>query len=730
MNGFLREVLGPRVRPEQFSRHPIRYAMPTALLTLARVLLLVSVFLPYWHMELEAPQYPNGLFLTAHVNTLSGDVREIDGLNHYIGMRPLQEAAKLERQASVWLIVAMVFFMEGAIVVHSRWAALLAIPALAFPVLFLVDLQYWMYAFGQGLDPKAPLSSSVKPFTPTILGEGGIGQFKTYAEMGWGLYLAFAAAAVILAALWFHRRAYKPLLDAARRSDRAKDGAAHDADRSDAAAERRADVAKRRSASAVAAVLVLALAGAATRAGAADAALRDAVVDDEHGSMAPPSDSPAAPRDLTPAVPGSIAARIRNAAPGDTIEIGAGVYRERLHIDRPIRLVGVDSPLIDGEGVGDLIVVTAPDVEIRGFVLRNSGTSLDREHCAIRLLAPRAKVIDNRIEEVLFGIDLKQSPGSVVRGNSIGGKALDIARRGDGLRLWRSDEVVVEDNEFHGGRDAILWYSRGVVLRRNRAHDCRYGFHLMFSDDVIVEQNSLRDNSVGIYLMYSHSITLRGNRIERSRGPSGYGIGLKETDRFRVEENVLAGNRVGIYLDGSPFTRERPGLFRGNTLAWNDIAMIFLPSVRGNVLTENNFVDNLEQIVVAGRGTLVDNDFSRDDRGNFWSDYAGYDADRDGIGDWTHEPSSLMDSLLEREPKLRLFLLSPAQLAIEFVARALPATRPESKFVDDAPLMAPVAVSAASEETPRSHRAGLLAVSLALGSIGAFVLACGREARS
>jgi len=169
-------------------------------------------------MELVAPQYPDGLELTAYVNHLGGDVKEIDGLNHYIGMRSLHEAGQLERRASVWIIVAMVLLVEGAAVVHSRWAILLAIPALLFPVIFLIDLQFWMQLFGQGLDPKAPLSSSVKPFTPTILGEGGIGQFKTYAEMGWGLWLAFASSGVTIVGFWFHRRAYKPLFEAARRA--------------------------------------------------------------------------------------------------------------------------------------------------------------------------------------------------------------------------------------------------------------------------------------------------------------------------------------------------------------------------------------------------------------------------------------------------------------------------------------------------------------------------------
>lgn len=215
MPRFLEHFVGPRVPAEELRGRPWRYALPTSLFAIARVLLLVSIFVPYWHMELDAPQYPNGLFVTAYVNRLEGDVREINSLNHYIGMRPLEEAARFERTASVWLIVAMVLLVEGATFVHTRWAVLLALPAIFFPVGFLVDLQIWLHTFGQNLDPAAPLSSSVKPFTPTILGEGGIGQFKTYSEAGWGLWLATSCAVLTVIAFVFHRRAYKPLAQAA-----------------------------------------------------------------------------------------------------------------------------------------------------------------------------------------------------------------------------------------------------------------------------------------------------------------------------------------------------------------------------------------------------------------------------------------------------------------------------------------------------------------------------------
>ncbi|MBL9031606.1 MAG: cytochrome C [Phycisphaerae bacterium] len=215
MASVLDRIVGPRVPVEEWRGRPGRYALPTLALSAARVLLIVSLFLPYWHMTLEAPQYPDGLSVTAFVNHLTGDVKEIDGLNHYIGMRPLHEAAQFERTASVWVIIAMVLLVEGAAAVHSKWAVVLVLPAVLFPVGFVADLYYWLSNFGQNLDPKAPLSSSVKPFTPTIFGPGGIGQFKTYSWAGLGLWFACGSSVLAVVSLVFHRRAYKALFDRA-----------------------------------------------------------------------------------------------------------------------------------------------------------------------------------------------------------------------------------------------------------------------------------------------------------------------------------------------------------------------------------------------------------------------------------------------------------------------------------------------------------------------------------
>jgi hypothetical protein len=209
----IQQIIGPRAPAEEVAAHRMRYFWPALCLAGAAVLIIISIFLPYWSLVLHAPQYPKGLVVNAYINHLEGDVHEIDGLNHYIGMRPLNEAAQFERSVSIFAIAALALLVLAAVFIHSPWAALLSLPAVLLPPVFLADLYFWLNHFGQNLDPHAALSNAVKPFTPTILGEGFIGQFSTVAYADFGLLLASAASVLILVGLYLQRRAYKPLVD-------------------------------------------------------------------------------------------------------------------------------------------------------------------------------------------------------------------------------------------------------------------------------------------------------------------------------------------------------------------------------------------------------------------------------------------------------------------------------------------------------------------------------------
>ena len=209
----IKKIIGPRVPENMTAEDKKLFRMPTILFGVAAILLVISIFLPYWEMELQAPQYPKGLHITAYANRLTGDVAEIDGLNHYIGMSPLDEAAQFEKSVSVFGIAALSLLILAAIFVHTKWVVLLVLPTILMPIMFLVDLQFWLWKFGTNLDPTAPLSSAIKPFVPSVLGSGLIAQFKTIAMPGLGLYLAIIASIVSVVGLYFHRKAYKPLVE-------------------------------------------------------------------------------------------------------------------------------------------------------------------------------------------------------------------------------------------------------------------------------------------------------------------------------------------------------------------------------------------------------------------------------------------------------------------------------------------------------------------------------------
>jgi copper chaperone NosL len=216
INKIKEKAFGPRIPREIVFRDRFRFLLPTLLMLIAAIVLFVSTFFPYWHMDMEAPQYPRGLEMTVFVNHVEGDVQEVDTLNHYIGMRPLSEAGELERSLAVIAIGALVLLVVAAIFIHNPCALLLTWPVMLYPAIFLFDLWYWMQNFGMNLDESAPLSNIIEPFVPPLIGEGKIAQFTTYASWESGLWMSMAASVLIALGIFFHRKAYKPLLDEAK----------------------------------------------------------------------------------------------------------------------------------------------------------------------------------------------------------------------------------------------------------------------------------------------------------------------------------------------------------------------------------------------------------------------------------------------------------------------------------------------------------------------------------
>jgi nitrous oxidase accessory protein len=412
------------------------------------------------------------------------------------------------------------------------------------------------------------------------------------------------------------------------------------------------------------------------------------------------------------------------AQPGDVITVPPGVYPAPLTIDKAVTLEGKDWPVIEGDGSGDVVKITAPGVTLRGFVVRGTGISLDREDSAIHVTAADATIENNRVEDALFGIYLANAPRSVVRNNLVLAKDLPISRRGDSIKVWYSADSLIDGNTVRSGRDSVVWFSPGVVVRNNLIEDSRYGLHFMQTNDHVVENNILRNNSVGIYLMYGDRYIVRNNLLYNNRGASGYGLGAKEINDLTVEGNHFIANRVGLYNDSSPVNPKAIVDFNHNLLAYNELGMSMLPNVKHNSITENIFLENTEQVNIAGSGDLTGNQWAIDGRGNYWSDYNGFDADGNQVGDLPYQSRSLYESLIATYPDLRLFQLSPATDALDLAAKAFPIFAPRPILADDFPLMKPPAIPVVPGlQTP--SRFGALLAALGMIAIGALVLLVG-----
>lgn len=182
-----------------------------ALSLFAAACLLISASLPWWGLIMYAPQYPAGLTILSTLRDMHGDVTEINGLNHYIGLMEVDKAAQIERALVPYMLAVASTAVVAASFVRGKAAWWLRLPLALFPLVFLIDLQTWLWYAGNHLDPAAALSASIKAFTPRMLGEGRIAQFVTYGWVETGFWLGMAGSVLAIAAAWLQGR-LKPRL--------------------------------------------------------------------------------------------------------------------------------------------------------------------------------------------------------------------------------------------------------------------------------------------------------------------------------------------------------------------------------------------------------------------------------------------------------------------------------------------------------------------------------------
>ncbi|RXJ69681.1 nitrous oxidase accessory protein [Halarcobacter ebronensis] len=375
---------------------------------------------------------------------------------------------------------------------------------------------------------------------------------------------------------------------------------------------------------------------------------------------------------------------IDNAPEGSILKLPKGLYKGSIVINKPLSIIGKeDGVIIDGEGKGTVIQINSPYVTIKNLIIQNSGDRHEGIDAGIKIANSRQSEISNcTIRDSLFGIDVSMTNNTIIANNYITSKDLDLGLRGDGLRLWYSNDNIVKNNKLIKSRDMVVWYSHGNEISGNFGEYNRYSLHFMYAGKNFIKNNTYQFNSVGIFFMYSQDSVATGNVVKSSLGATGMGIGLKDVSNFTIKDNTVIYCAQGIYIDRSPFEPDTKNWIEENKILYNSEAVHFHSLSENNVIKGNTILGNIEDIVNDSRGSRTN---ENEIVGNYWDNYQGFDKDQDNVGDTPHKVFQYADQLWVYNPSVKFFYGSPVISLLNFLAKLAPFSEPVFLLQDEKP---------------------------------------------
>ena len=353
-----------------------------------------------------------------------------------------------------------------------------------------------------------------------------------------------------------------------------------------------------------------------------------------------------------------------------------------LLVDKPMTIIGVDTPVIDGQNKGEIITITSDNVTVDGLHIVNVGTSYTEDYAAIRVIKSKNFLIQNLIlERLFFGIYLEKSSDGKVLNNTIQGDATEEYNSGNGIQLWYSQNVEIDNNTVSKVRDGIyLEFSHNCTITNNKSFEnVRYGLHFMFSNDDLYQDNLFQNNGAGVAVMFSKRIQMHQNIFKDNWGSASYGVLLKEINDSELIGNTFESNTIGINIEGS-----NRMIYKNNDFINNGWAIKSRGACYTNHFINNNFLYN--SFDLSYNSKLNDNKFDQ----NYWSSYTGYDLDKDGIGDVPYRPVKLFSYIVNRTPETIILLRSMFIDIIDFSEKVSPVFTPDN-LLDENPNMKVIA---------------------------------------
>lgn len=398
-------------------------------------------------------------------------------------------------------------------------------------------------------------------------------------------------------------------------------------------------------------------------------------------------------------VPGALAQAIAGASPGDILVLEPGNHPGPVTLGFPLTLQGEAGAHLSGDGTGNTVTITGPDVTVTGLAISGSGNDATDISSGIFVAqsARNARITDNLLTGNLHGITLHGAKDSLVSGNRIEGRRSGhVNDRGNGVYVWNAPGTIVEGNDIRWGRDGIFANaSKQNIFRNNRMRDLRFAVHYMYTNNSEVSGNVSIGNTLGYALMFSNRITVTGNQSLADRR---HGLMLNYANNAIISGNLVRGLRTEkcTFIYNAHKNR-----ISGNRFEGCETGIHFTAGSERNVITGNAFIANRTQVKYVGTRHV---EWSEAGRGNYWSGHTAYDLNGDGIADSVFRPNDLMDHILWSQPSAALLLGSPAVQLVRWSQQSFPAILPGG-VTDSAPLTRPFSIPVNAENAALEQRA-------------------------
>lgn len=369
---------------------------------------------------------------------------------------------------------------------------------------------------------------------------------------------------------------------------------------------------------------------------------------------------------------------LNQARNGDKIILLGGIYKGNFQINKSIMMTAKTRSILTSSFNGTVLKINAPNVIIDKVMFSNSGQKLNQHNACVYLdqNANNAKILNNNFNNCLFSIWLNHVSGTYIKNNSFKGSTeKNLSNRGNAIEVWFNNSLEVLNNIFINGRDGVYSSNtQNIVIKNNHFSHVRFGIHFMYNNQSFIANNTVAYSTSGMELMYSKKAIISNNILKFNKL---HGLFLRQIQFSKIISNLSTRNNTGLVLSGST-----ENTVQNNNIIENNIGVEVSAGSINNRVYNNNFINNRLPVQYTEVRTIQ---WGYNGRGNFWSEYHGFDYKHDGVGDKPYYVTNLGQWLIYSYPVLKVIFSSPSMSILQKIDNQFPVLR-KAGLIDKYPL--------------------------------------------